>query len=177
MTSESGSSGGGSSGGSGAPSFATQSDALRRQRENTAPTYPNESLVAGGGGGPSPLPYSAAPLGASLGTATSKNSVYESIIGGSGARSLETGGAGGDGGKTPVGTTVNQTPAANTEGPESTNISSAPRSDFSVVLAGQTGNRPNRSAARSNNFVSLVGGAGGLGRKTDAAKRTLIGGA
>lgn len=82
----------------------------------------------------------------------------------------------------PVDTTVEQKPvgggpAAPVDGPEGTTVTSGPRSDFSVVLAGQTGKRPERSAARSNNFVSLVGGAGGLGRKTSDAKRSLIGGA
>lgn len=81
-----------------------------------------------------------------------------------------------------VDTTVTQKPvgggpAAPVDGPEGTTVAGGPRSDFSVVLAGQTGKRPERSAARSNNFVSLVGGAGGLGRKTSEAKRSLIGGA
>lgn len=79
-----------------------------------------------------------------------------------------------------VDTTVTQTPAAGkpaVDGAEGTTITNGPRSDFSVVLAGQVGRRPERSAARSNNFVSLVGGAGGLGRRTSEAKRSLIGGA
>jgi hypothetical protein len=75
-----------------------------------------------------------------------------------------------------VDTTVTQKPAAG-DGAEGTTVTNGPRSDFSVVLAGQVGKRPDRSAARSNNFISLVGGAGGLGRKTSQAKRSLIGGA
>jgi len=63
-----------------------------------------------------------------------------------------------------------------TDGGETTNTET-PRGDSSVVLAGQVGAKKDRSPARSNNFVSLVGGAGGLGRKTSTAKRTLIGGA
>lgn len=86
------------------------------------------------------------------------------------------------GGNGAIDTTVTQKPvgggpAAPVDGPEGTTVTGGPRSDFSVVLAGQTGKRPERSAARSNNFVSLVGGAGGLGRKTSEAKRSLIGGA
>ena len=88
----------------------------------------------------------------------------------------ETGGGGGATGGG-VGTTVNQKPAENTEGPENTSITATPRSDFSVVLAGQVGRRADRSPSRSNNFVSLVGGAGGLGRRSAESKRTLIGGA
>lgn len=75
-----------------------------------------------------------------------------------------------------VDTTVKQTPAAG-DGPEKTVVTNGPRSDFSVVLAGQVGKRPDRNPARSNNFVSLVGGSGGLGRRTSEAKRSLIGGA
>lgn len=90
-------------------------------------------------------------------------------------------GKGRDGGGE-VGTSINQQPAAGGSGasgggPVGTTITSGPRSDFSVVLAGQVGKRPDRSPSRSNNFVSLIGGAGGLGRKGQEAKRTLIGGA
>jgi hypothetical protein len=95
------------------------------------------------------------------------SAVPSSLIGSAGGGGIiPTGG--------PVGTTVTQTPAAG-NGPEGTTINTSPRSDFSVILAGQVGNRPNRSPARSNNFISLIGGAGGLGRRQ--AQRTLIGGA
>lgn len=81
-------------------------------------------------------------------------------------RSLSPGGGGSDA----VGTTVNQ------EASENAGVAT-PRTDASVILAGQVGTKPDRSPSRSNNFVSLVGGAGGLGRRTQQAKRTLIGGA
>lgn len=99
------------------------------------------------------------------------------------AGSSSTGGApaahgGSSSGGGPLGTTVNQKPAENSGGgPIDTTITAGPRSDYSVVLAGQVGNRPNRSPYRSNNFVSLVSGAGSLGRKTNESKRSLIGGA
>lgn len=70
-------------------------------------------------------------------------------------------GGDGDGGGGDIGTTINTNP----------------RGDFSVVLAGLQGERANRGPARSNSFISLIGGAGGLGRRTSEAKRTLIGGA
>lgn len=38
-------------------------------------------------------------------------------------------------------------------------------------------NGPARNPAQSNNFLSIVGGAGGLGRRSTNSKRTLIGGA
>lgn len=50
------------------------------------------------------------------------------------------------------------------------------RADSSVITAGMTGIRP-RSPGTSTSFQSLVGGAGGLGRKPATAKRSLIGGA
>lgn len=50
------------------------------------------------------------------------------------------------------------------------------RADSTVITAGMTGIRP-KSPAISNSFQSLVGGAGGLGRKPSTAKRSLIGGA
>lgn len=79
-------------------------------------------------------------------------------------------------------TTVTQAAAANAAvpdaaAPDAPAGTDTPRSDFSVILAGQTARRPDRSPSRSNNFVSMVGGAGGLGRRSDTAKRTLIGGA
>lgn len=86
-------------------------------------------------------------------------------------RSDEGGKAGGA-----IGTDVNQKPPEGGAA-DGGNGTTSPRSDFSVVLAGQVGTKRDRSPSRSNNFVSMVGGAGGLGRKTDAAKRTLIGGA
>lgn len=49
------------------------------------------------------------------------------------------------------------------------------RADASVITAGMTGIRP-KSPGQSNSFQSLVGGAGGLGRKPATAKRSLIGG-
>lgn len=77
-----------------------------------------------------------------------------------------------------VPTTVAQpTSPGASDGPESTTVTGNPRSDFSAVLAGLLGRRPNRGAARSNNFISLVGSAGGLGRATATARRSLIGGA
>lgn len=87
-----------------------------------------------------------------------------------------TGGSEARPGSGAVDTTVTQKPAA-ADGPEGTTVTNGPRSDFSVVLAGQVGKRPDRNPARSNNFVSLVGGSGGLGRRTSEAKRSLIGGA
>lgn len=50
------------------------------------------------------------------------------------------------------------------------------RADATVITSGMTGIRP-KSPAISNSFQSLVGGAGGLGRKPATAKRSLIGGA
>lgn len=50
------------------------------------------------------------------------------------------------------------------------------RADSSVITAGMTGIRP-KSPGMSTSFQSLVGGAGGLGRKPATAKRSLIGGA
>lgn len=88
-----------------------------------------------------------------------------------------TGGSEARPGSGAVDTTVTQKPAAGADGPEGTTVTNGPRSDFSVVLAGQVGKRPDRNPARSNNFVSLVGGSGGLGRRTSEAKRSLIGGA
>lgn len=50
--------------------------------------------------------------------------------------------------------------------------------DPSVITAGLAGYRPGQSnAALSTQFKSLIGGAGGLGRKASATKRSLIGGA
>jgi hypothetical protein len=49
------------------------------------------------------------------------------------------------------------------------------RADSTVITAGMTGIRP-KSPALSTSFQSLVGGAGGLGRKPATAKRALIGG-
>lgn len=92
-----------------------------------------------------------------------------------GPASFGVAGHGGGGG--PVGTSVNQAAAENAGGGGDLVGGGSPRSDFSVVLAGQTGNKPNRGPALSNKFVSIVGSAGGLGRKSSAAKRTLIGGA
>lgn len=82
--------------------------------------------------------------------------------------------AGGGSGGVPVGVTPGAGDAAPGSGDGS---GGTPRSDFSVVLAGQVGKRADRSPSRSNNFVSLVGGAGGLGRRSAESKRTLIGGA
>jgi hypothetical protein len=86
-----------------------------------------------------------------------------------------------DGGDTSgrLSTTVKQKPGENTpipDGSENTSVTS-PRTDSSVVLAGQVGLKKNRSPARSNNFVSLASGAGSLGRKPSNSKRSLIGGA
>lgn len=50
--------------------------------------------------------------------------------------------------------------------------------DPSVITAGLAGYRPGQSnSALSTQFKSLIGGAGGLGRKAAATKRSLIGGA
>jgi hypothetical protein len=50
--------------------------------------------------------------------------------------------------------------------------------DASVVTAGITGLRPLATApGQSNDFTSIIGGAGGLGRRTDLSGRSLIGGA
>lgn len=153
---------------------------------------------------PSPLQQNDAPSGAYLGTTSTGNSLVSngdgtaSIVGSAGGKDSRdrtagqtvqlpgstslsrtsaslapSGGVSTRGGS--VDTTVTQTPSA--EGPESTSITGTPRSDFSVVLAGQTGKRPDRSPSRSNNFVSLISGAGSLGRRSENAKRTLIGGA
>lgn len=91
------------------------------------------------------------------------------------------GGGGGRGGDA-IGTTINQKAPENSGGasgggPVDTTVTAGPRSDYSVVLAGQVGKRPDRSPYRSNNFVSLVSGAGSLGRKANESKRSLIGGA
>lgn len=92
-----------------------------------------------------------------------------SSMGGSGSDKVPGSGA-------EVPTTVTQ-PTSPGDGPESTTVTGNPRSDFSAVLAGLLGRRPNRGAAHSNNFISLVGSAGGLGRATATARRSLIGGA
>lgn len=89
-----------------------------------------------------------------------------------GARSLSSNTGGGGGG----GLAYSAVPGL--EGaPSDGGTSTAPRSDASVILAGQINRRPDRSPARSNNFVSLVSGAGSLGRRSSESKRTLIGGA
>lgn len=88
------------------------------------------------------------------------------------------GGSSSSGGGGTVGTVVNQKPTEATDkdgAPGETQT--AARTDSSVVLAGQVNRRPDRSPARSNNFVSMIGSAGGLGRRSGDAKRTLIGGA
>lgn len=50
--------------------------------------------------------------------------------------------------------------------------------DASVITAGLAGFRPGENKPENSTvFKSLIGGAGGLGRKADLARRTLIGGA
>lgn len=184
MTRESGSSGGGSSSSSSGSSSSKEKNKTKSVSKSTGQvtTGTIDSLSSSGG---DYLPsYQKAPASTVAGTGDAK------IIGGAaGGSSINTGSSipqsiassGGGGGSKAIDTTVNQRPAENapptTDGVENTTITATPRSDFSVVLAGQTGTRPNRGPARSNNFVSLIGGAGGLGRRTSEAKRTLIGGA
>jgi hypothetical protein len=50
-----------------------------------------------------------------------------------------------------------------------------PRTDFSVALAGLADFRKNRAPWRSNNFVSMIGGVGGLGRAGSQSRRSLLG--
>jgi len=183
MTSSSGSSNGGGGGGGGGGDREPEKNKIGSVSKSTGITTVVEaprSISDTSGGG---VDYYKAPASTVAGTGADKNlggaSPYSGSSIGSGVsnpQSLSPTSGGGGGG--PVGTTVNQTPAAAApDGPEGTTITAAPRSDYSVVLAGQVGNRPNRSPSRSNNFVSLVGGAGGLGRATNESKRTLIGGA
>lgn len=64
-------------------------------------------------------------------------------------------------------------PTYKTESPAYTPTSA----DGSVITAGLNGFRPNNAAASvSTSFKTLIGGAGGLGRLPQLAKRTLIGG-
>lgn len=49
--------------------------------------------------------------------------------------------------------------------------------DVSTPLAADINERRGKAPYRSNNFTTIIGAAGGLGRKTNAAKRSLIGGA
>ena len=136
-----------------------------------------------------PTPAYMAPAGASLGQSTTSGGSLVSDGGGravdtttgevrgtaTGARVMPDGGQSliepNRGGGGPVDTTVSQKPPEGSD----TVSGGGPRPDFSQVLAGQIKNRPNRTPARSTNFVSLIGQAGGLGRKS--AGRTLIGGA
>lgn len=71
--------------------------------------------------------------------------------------------------------------AAPTYNPALTQSAAAPaytptRADSSVITAGLTGLRPTNNPSLSTTFKTLVGGAGGLGRKPATAKRSLIGG-
>ena len=170
MTSDSGSSGGGSSGGS---SEKNKTESISKSTgKTTSGTLTPEQVAQSLSGN---TDYSKAPASTVAGTGAPKDTYTPpSVVGGSGIpQSISQGGGGGGGA---IDTTVNQTPAAGGDGAETTTVTATPRSDYSVVLAGQVGTKPDRSPARSNNFVSLVGGAGGLGRRTSEAKRTLIGG-
>lgn len=120
-----------------------------------------------------PTSRAEAPRGASLGQSTrTGRSLVSTGNGGArevGATAVPTG-SGRSGGGGPVGTTVNApTPTVQTP--------VGGRTDSSPVLAGQSQRRPDRSPSRSTNFASIVGGAGGLGRRSETSKRTLIGGA
>lgn len=175
---------GGSSGGSGSSSSSNDRDRRRVNEVN-----PTQNLTGSFSGGSAFIDRPAPE--AHKGSADDGKSVINirpsdtSIVGGASSTPPQAhmgsdgGGGDGKGRGGAVDTTVTQKPTPNGsgEGAEGTVVTNGPRSDFSVVLAGQVGRRPDRSAARSNNFVSLVGGAGGLGRKTSQAKRSLIGGA
>lgn len=65
-----------------------------------------------------------------------------------------------------LGTTVVQKPGAGAPG-------NAPATPLQGTVEVSPPGKPNVS----NNFLSIVGGAGGLGRRAKVAKRTLIGGA
>lgn len=174
MTSSGGSSGGGSRSGS------SGSDSTYSKKKDTAGTGRAKDLsdavpvsLSDNGSSGSASRADASSGGDGLAIQTGRpQSVYTPTP------QAQFGSAKGAGDQKPIGTTVTQKPAAGAvDGPENTTVTSTPRSDFSVVLAGQVGRRADRSPSRSNNFVSLVGGAGGLGRRSAESKRTLIGGA
>ena len=181
MTTYSGSSGGGSGGGS------SESNTERKRNPNGGPANLTGSFSAGTIG--TPRVDKGTPAQAHKGSDNDGNSVINikpvptSIVSGASSTPPQAFGGSVSGSNAgAVDTTVVQRPTPTTptpapDGPEKTVVTAGPRSDFSVVLAGQVGRRPDRSPARSNNFVSLVGGSGGLGRKTSEAKRSLIGGA
>lgn len=132
----------------------------------STPTKTNYIPVTGGstgGGGPRPEPLTGTKgdEGGGGGTSTGGGSGG----GGTGGGGTGGGGSGGGGGGGGGGGAI------------TTDVNTNPRGDFSVVLAGMQGEKANRGPARSNSFISLIGGAGGLGRRTSEAKRTLIGGA
>jgi hypothetical protein len=164
MTVRDGSSSGNSLSGSG----VTQSETKKPKPDGGMKVYDaNGSLVSGNGGVTGTPEFRApttspAPVSTPAVIAPSESLVSRPSGGGAGA----------------VDTTVTQRPPENAQpvSPGTVNTG-GPRSDFSTVLAGQVQRRPERNPARSTNFVSLIGGAGGLGRRSENSKRTLIGGA
>ena len=168
---------GGSSGGSSSKdSSGSSNDSLYEKRKDTAGTGRVKDLT--GSTTASLSETSGGDKNTIAAVSKGASSVYESGGGSNRSLSPTTGGGGGGGGAPQTGgPNPGVVTPGTTEGVENTSITATPRSDFSVVLAGQVGKRPDRSPARSNNFISLVGGAGGLGRRSAEAKRSLIGGA
>lgn len=70
-----------------------------------------------------------------------------------------------------------QTPAYNPSLAPAPPAYAPTRASATNLQSALVGLRGIKSPSISNNFNSLVGGAGGLGRKPSTAKRSLIGGA
>lgn len=164
MSTGGGSSGGGSSGSSDSEKNKTGSASKGSGQTIYGTLTPEQAQSIAG----ESTDYTKAPASQVAGTGESKTPTSSLLYPPSTGVSISQGGGGGGA----VGTTISQAAAENADA-----ANASPRTDSSVVLAGQVGTKPNRSPSRSNNFVSLASGAGSLGRRTQEAKRTLIGGA